>query len=99
MGIIKRHAEKYQIPVLVTTDLSRDIEERPCPVPFEKDIPAHNLLLLYADTVLLLYRPAYYDPELDRSLARIYVPRAKRLSHPYHTILLHWDDENNRFTD
>lgn len=56
---LKKLAETLQIPVLITTDLSRDIEERPCPVPFEKDIPAHRLILPYVDTVLLLYRPAF----------------------------------------
>ena len=99
MGAIKRMAQRFQIPVLVTTDLSRDIEERPCPVPCEKDIPAYSVISQFVDTVLLLYRPAYYDPELDRSLARMYVPKAKRVSHPYRTVHLRWDDENNRFTD
>ena len=99
MGAIKRMAQRFQIPVLVTTDLSRDIEERPCPVPCEKDIPAYSVISQFVDTVLLLYRPAFYDPELDRSLARIYVPKAKRVSHPYRTVHLRWDDENNRFTD
>jgi len=99
MGIIKRHAKKYQISVLVTTDLFRDIEERSYPVPGEEDIPAYSVISQFVDTVLLLCRPAYYDPELDRSLARIYIPKAKRISHPYCTVLLHWDDEKYRFTD
>lgn len=99
MGEIKRIAQRFQIPVLVTTDLSRDIEERPCPAPCKEDIPAHSVISQFVDTVLLLYRPAYYDPVLDRSLARINVPKATNISHPYRTVLLRWDDDNHRFTD
>ena len=99
MGALKRWAQNFKIPILITTDLSRDIEERSYPVPGEKDIPAYSVISQFVDMVLLLYRPAYYDPELDRSLARIYIPKAKRISHPYRTVLLHWDDEKYRFTD
>ena len=94
---LKKLAETLQIPVLITTDLSRDIEERPCPVPFEKDIPAHRLILPYVDTVLLLYRPAYYDPDFDRSMARCIIDKAKRCD--YKVLSLRWDDENYIFTD
>ena len=94
---LKKLAETLQIPVLITTNLSRDIEERPCSVPFEKDIPAHRLILPYVDTVLLLYRPAYYDPDFDRSMARCIIDKAKRCD--YKVLPLHWDDENYKFTD
>ena len=97
MRKLKNLAKALRIPVLITTDLSRDIEERPCPVPFEKDIPAHRLILPYVDTVLLLYRPAYYDPDFDRSMARCIIEKAKRCEPT--TLLLRWDDENYRFTD
>ena len=94
---LKKLAETLQIPVLITTDLSRDVEERPCPVPFEKDIPAHRLILPYVETVLLLYRPAYYDPDFDRSMARCIIDKAKRCD--YKVLSLRWDDENYKFTD
>lgn len=97
MGAIKRMAHRFQIPVLVTTDLSRDVEERPCPAPFEKDIPAYRFISPYVDTVLLLYRPAYYDPDFDRGIARCIIEKAKRCD--YKVLSLRWDDENYKFTD
>lgn len=97
MRKLKKLAKALRIPVLITTDLSRDIEERPCPAPFEKDIPAYRLVLPYVDTVLLLYRPAYYDPDFDRGIARCIIDKAKRCEHT--TLLLRWDDENYKFTD
>lgn len=97
MRKLKNLAKALRIPVLITTDLSRDIEERPCPAPFEKDIPAHRLILPYVDTVLLLYRPAYYDPDFDRSMARCIIDKAKRCD--YKVLSLRWDDENYKFTD
>lgn len=97
MRKLKNLAKALRIPVLFTTDLSRDIEERPCPAPFEKDIPAHRLILPYVDTVLLLYRPAYYDPDFDRSMARCIIDKAKRCD--YKVLSLRWDDENYEFTD
>ena len=97
MRKLKKLAKALRIPVLITTDLSRDIEERPCPAPFEKDIPAYRLVLPYVDTVLLLYRPAYYDPDFDRSMARCIIDKAKRCD--YKVLSLRWDDENYKFTD
>ena len=97
MGAIKRMAHRFQIPVLVTTDLSRDIEERPCPSPCIKDIPAYRFISPYVDTLLLLYRPAYYDPDFDRSMARCIIDKAKRCD--YKVLSLRWDDENYKFTD
>ncbi len=97
MRKLKKLAKALRIPVLITTDLSRDIEERPCPAPFEKDIPAHRLILPFVDTVLLLYRPAYYDPDFDRGIARCIIEKAKRCD--YKVLSLRWDDENYKFTD
>ena len=97
MGAIKRMAHRFQIPVLVTTDLSRDIEERPCPSPCIQDIPAYRFISPYVDTVLLLYRPAYYDPDFGRSMARCIIDKAKRCD--YKVLSLRWDDENYIFTD
>lgn len=94
---LKKLAETLQIPVLITTDLSRDVEERPCPAPFEKDIPAYRLILPYVDTVLLLYRPAYYDSDFDRSMARGIIEKAKRCD--CKVLSLRWDDESYMFTD
>ena len=97
MRAIKRMAQRFQIPVLVTTDLSRDIEERPCPAPCKEDIPAHTVILPFVDTTLLLFRPAYYDLYADRSMARCIIEQAHRTVPTFR--LLRWDEENHRFTD
>lgn len=94
---VKRLAQDLQIPVIVTANLSKDVETRPDPSPEASDIPYGEEILSLVDTVLLLYRRAYYDPFVDRTSARCVIAKAVRCS--YRVIPLRWDDENHLFTD
>ena len=94
---IKSLASELQIPIMVLLHLNENPETRPDPSPVTTDIPHRKTILPFVDTVLLLYRRAYYDPLVDRSTARCIIDKAKRC---YCEVLsLRWDDEKHRFTD
>lgn len=94
---IKSLASELQIPIMVLLHLNKNPETRPDPSPITSDTPHGDKILSFVDTVLLLYRRAYYDPLVDRSTARCIIDKAKRC---YCEVLsLRWDDEKHRFTD
>lgn len=94
---IKSLASELQIPIMVLLHLNKNPETRPDPSPVTTDIPHADRILPFVDTVILLYRRAYYDPLVDRSTARCIIKKAARCQ--YKILSLHWDDENYKFTD
>ena len=94
---IKSLATELQIPIMVLLHLNKNPETRPDPSPVTTDIPHAERILPFVDTVLLLYRRAYYDPIVGRNTARCIIDKAARCH--YKVLSLQWDDENNRFTD
>jgi replicative DNA helicase len=94
---IKSLASELQIPIMVLLHLNRNPETRPDPSPVTTDIPHRKTILPFVDTVLLLYRRAYYDPFVDRNTARCIIDKAKRCH--CKVLSLRWDDENYIFTD
>jgi len=94
---VKRLAQDLQIPVIITTNLSRDVEFRPDPSPVASDVPYEEEMLTPVDTILLLYRRAYYDPFVDRTSARCVIAKAARCG--YRVVPLRWDDEHHMFMD
>ena len=94
---IKSLATELQIPIMVLLHLNRNPETRPDPRPVTTDIPHRKTILPFVDTVLLLYRRAYYDPFVDRSTARCIIDKAKRCH--CKVLSLRWDDENYKFAD
>lgn len=94
---IKSLALELQIPIMVLLHLNKNPETRPDPSPVTTDIPHAERIRPFVDTVLLLYRRAYYDPLVDRSTARCIIDKAKRCH--CKVLSLRWDDENYKFTD
>lgn len=94
---IKSLASELQIPIMVLLHLNENPETRPDPSPVTTDIPHAERILPFVDTVLLLYRQAYYDPLVDRSTARCIIDKAARCR--CKVLSLRWDDENYKFTD
>ena len=94
---IKSLAVELHIPIMVLLHLNRNPETRSDPSPIKSDIPHVEKILPFIDTVLLLYRRAYYDPIVDKSSARFIIPKAKRCK--YKELRPKWDDINHRFTD
>ena len=96
---IKSLATELHIPIMVLVHLNRGPETRSDPSPIKRDIPHVEKILPLIDTVLLLYRRAYYDPIADQSSARFILRKAKRCKYKYKILTPKWDDENLRFTD
>lgn len=97
MREIRKMALEYGIPFLITTELLRAPEERSDPIPITGDIPNYRELLPFVDTVLLLFRPAYYDPDADRGSAICIAAKTDRAE--CRSIPLRWDDTYTAFAD
>ncbi|WP_020380375.1 replicative DNA helicase [Nocardiopsis potens] len=64
---LKRIAMEFDIPVLMVSQVNRAPESREDRVPRLSDLRDSGSLEQDSDTVLLVYRPDYYDPEDVRS--------------------------------
>ena len=62
---LKGMAEELNVPVIVTSQLSRDIEGRKNKRPTIGDILDFPSLEVYADIITMIYRDEYYDPETE----------------------------------
>ena len=60
---IKQLARKFKVPVLLLSQLNREVEKRPDKHPQLSDLRDTGSLEQDADGVMLLYRPSYYDKE------------------------------------
>lgn len=61
--VLKNLARDMGIPVVVAAQLSRKVEERASKRPVMSDLKESGGLEQDADTIILLNRPAYYDPK------------------------------------
>lgn len=63
---LKGIARELNVPLIVTSQLSRKIDQRTDKKPWLADLPDGYDLDVHADLVLLLYREDYYDPYTHR---------------------------------
>lgn len=70
---LKLIADDFGIPVIGLSQLRRTVEDRQDRRPALHDFLAKDAIEQYADTVLFLYRDAYYDYMADKSTAEIMV--------------------------
>ena len=67
---LKKLAEELKIPILVTSQLSREpdirFKEGQDPKPTLNDFGSSSDIIKYADTIMLLYRDDYYYPNSDK---------------------------------
>lgn len=57
---LKHIARRLHIPVLVLSQLSREVERRNPPIPKLSDLRSSGMIEQVADKVIMLYRPQYY---------------------------------------
>lgn len=68
---LKKIAEKYNVPVVVLTQLSRKLEMRKDRHPKIKDIRGKGIKKKYYNQAFFLYREAYYDRKAPADAAEL----------------------------
>ena len=74
---MKKLAMNLKIPVIILSQLNRDLEKRPDKRPILPDLRASGSLEQDAHVILFLYRSAYYDREADQNLCEVGVAKNK----------------------
>lgn len=92
---LKQLAKELDLPVVVLSQLSREVERRSDHEPQLYDLRDSGAVEADADVVLMLWRPHYYDRDEDPHLA--YLKVAKQRNGPVGTIKLRWDRGATRF--
>lgn len=94
---LKSLARELRLPVLALSQLNRLVEAREEKRPRMSDIRESGALENDADTILLLHRPDYYDPDDQPGLAELIV--AKNRNGPTGTVRLAFEKALARFAD
>lgn len=92
---LKALARELQVPIVVLAQLNREVENRPDKKPRLSDLRESGSIEQDADVVLLLHRPAAYDPDDRAGEADIIV--AKHRNGPVGTVTLRWIAQCLRF--
>lgn len=96
---LKLAAKELQIPLVVLSQLSREVERRAEKRPALSDLRDSGALEQDADIVLFVHRPEVYEPDKPelRGLAEIII--AKQRNGPTGTATLVWKKQEQRFVD
>ncbi|MGL5719857.1 MAG: replicative DNA helicase [Alphaproteobacteria bacterium] len=95
---LKAIAKKYNIPVVVLSQLSRAVEQRNDKRPMLSDLRDSGGIEQDADIVVFLYRDEYYNPDsIDRGTCEVIV--AKNRNGPIGTAKLLFEPELVKFHD
>jgi replicative DNA helicase len=92
---LKALARELNVPVLVLSQLNREVENRPNKRPQLSDLRESGAIEQDADVVLLLVRPEYYDPDDRPGVAELNV--AKQRNGPIGKVELVFFKEHTRF--
>ena len=93
---LKNLAINLDVPLILNTQLCRDVEWRENKRPVIRDIPGTDGLINNADIIMMIYRDEYYDPESeDRGIAEISIH--KNTNGPLGTIRLLFEPQFTRF--
>jgi replicative DNA helicase len=95
--MLKSVARELECPVVALSQLSRAVEQRTEKKPMLSDLRDSGAIEQDADTVLLLYRPDYYDavnPEMD---SEAFLSLAKNRNGPTNEVRLVFRREITRF--
>ena len=94
---IKEIARELNVPVIILSQLNRQVEQRKDHKPMLSDLRESGAIEQDADVVLMLYRKEYYDPSDSPGEAELVI--AKQRNGPTGDIGLQWNSEYTRFRD
>ncbi len=93
---LKKLAIELDVPVLVTSQLEREIERRNNKRPMLSDIKDTTALEGFADLITMIYRDEYYEPETeDRGITELIT--CKHRNGPVGTVKLLFEPQFTRF--
>ena len=93
---LKAIARELNIPVIALSQLSRQVEARPTPIPKLADLRESGSIEQDADVVMFIYREEYYKKDTTRPhIADIYI--AKHRNGPTGVIELYFDETKASF--
>ncbi len=92
---LKALGRELSVPIIALAQLNRGTEGRDGHRPRMSDLRESGAIEQDADVIMLLHRPAYYDPNEEPNVAEIII--AKQRNGPTGTIKLHFDSRSTRF--
>ena len=96
MNDLKNLSINLEVPVIITSQLKRELETRTNKRPMLSDIRDSEVIENRADLIAFIYRDEYYNPEtLDRGITEIIV--AKQRNGPVGTVKLLFEPQYTRF--
>jgi replicative DNA helicase len=93
---LKKMARELNVPVIVLSQLSRNVETRMNKRPMLSDLRESGSIEQDADVVIMLYRDEYYNNNTDEKNI-IEVILAKQRNGPVGTVKLHFDPKRLNF--
>ncbi len=95
---LKELAKELQVPILALSQLSRAVESRVDKKPQLSDLRESGSIEQDADSVLMLHREEYYDPDTDRKWATDVCIRKNRNGAVWE-VELHFEKEIMKFVE
>jgi len=93
---LKEMAKALDVPVVLMSQVSRDVERRENKRPMLRDLRETESLESHADAVIMLYRDEYYHPETEeRGIAELIV--TKHRNGPVGTVKLLFEPQFTRY--
>ncbi len=94
---LKRAAKDLDLPIILLSQLNRDLEKRKDKRPQLSDLRSSGAIEQDADICMFIYRDEYYNPETDKTrIAELII--AKHRNGPVGTVEVYFDGAFTKFT-